>query len=31
VPATAGAVSSSTTLAILSISFWLWMIGVGIS
>jgi predicted permease len=30
VPAVAGAVSASTTLAILSISFWLWMIGVGV-
>jgi predicted permease len=29
VPATAGAVSLSTTVAIVSISFWLWMVGVG--
>jgi malonate transporter and related proteins len=30
VAAAAGAVSLSTTLSILSISFWLWMIGVGV-
>ena len=29
VPATAGAVSLSTGLAVLSISFWLWVLGVG--
>ena len=30
VPAAAGAVSLSTTISFLSISFWLWMIGVGV-
>jgi hypothetical protein len=29
VPATAGAVSLSTAVGVLSISFWLWMLGVG--
>ena len=30
VPATAGAVSLSTALSVLTISFWLWLLGVGL-